>query len=415
MYANVAYGISLFFTLTAKLSTALTYSASFSIVGACAAAGIYPESGRGQFGVYIALSALMLVALIRAKYPKWSNLTAPAKALISLYLLTFSTTLFFPQPNWFYLGPALFVVLFTFMATALQRITSITVTRVVWVTSLVESLIAIGEFTRNQLFFSPLPIGQSDHAFLSGATRASATLGHPLVLSMLLITGIILLLKETKINWIVRGSAIAVLFGGIYAAGSASVVFALGAAILADLIARKRASLVLSCTLILVWLLLYFQYFSLQNFSLTSEVTGLAAQHRLDSILSLPNLLTERTLFQAFFGSGWGSIDQIFTDGIIPDSPSHAIDNQFVSSLALSGLFGLVLTISFIWTAFLKTLKSQEMHFPLLIASITMFWSFDLFSWSVTGGLLAIVSASSPNGQGFESKSVQHASARGAL
>jgi hypothetical protein len=114
-----------------------------------------------------------------------------------------------------------------------------------------------------------------------------------------------------------------------------------------------------------------------------SDVSGQSALHRLNSLLSISNLVFTRDVFSAMLGSGQGSVDSLFSKGIIENSVTHAIDNQLVHSLATMGLIGLAVVLTVFGLALVRSWKLKDTSFPAIVFVVLMFFSFDLLAWSV--------------------------------
>ena len=101
--------------------------------------------------------------------------------------------------------------------------------------------------------------------------------------------------------------------------------------------------------------------------------------NRLGAIKSIPGLM-ERGLFEVFSGNGYGSEAQLFESGYLQQNGFGIIDNQFVTTLAIGGVFGLLGLIGVLVAGFRN---SDGLVRALMIVMIVMMFSFDYLRWPV--------------------------------
>lgn len=119
----------------------------------------------------------------------------------------------------------------------------------------------------------------------------------------------------------------------------------------------------------------------LGNIFSAEVVTSASYLHRTLIISSVPNLL-ERDEFSVLFGSGAGSIEKLFSDGVMSGLPGfHFFDNQYVRLLALSGVLSLVL---FACVAIRGLVRGNRASRVVLCVVLVMMTSFDSLTWGIS-------------------------------
>lgn len=111
--------------------------------------------------------------------------------------------------------------------------------------------------------------------------------------------------------------------------------------------------------------------------------------HRMNSILSVPNLLTARPEAEVLFGSGWNSVYYVYSSGLIPDDQFYAIDNMFVAVLAFGGLVGAVAFYAITIRGILP--GNAPGLFVAFTAVSAMAFGFDFLVWSMAVALYAFI------------------------
>jgi hypothetical protein len=346
-----------------------------------------------------AISLILLSGYILAKKPDNHTKNRLIQYFSIFLILKIIVEMFSPNPNWFFVWVSIPAAL---ISLSVQRISSLNIEAIK--TSLLnlavfESLIGIFEFLNSNLLFGEVQLGLSAHGFSFGSTRAQATLGHPLVLAILLGFAIFISIGAKSRPPTLKMIEITALTLGIYASGSSSVLISVLIGCLVLLIRsdawRVKTGLIVAAGLASIgigWSLV----FSAAS-AILSDVSGQSALHRLTSLVSAPNLVLERDVFVAFFGSGQGSIDNIFSEGLIEDSLTHAIDNQFVHSLATMGLLGLIILLGVLGLSLIRSWRSGKAAFGTFVFIFLMFFSFDLLAWAVPAICVVLYLSSLPS------------------
>ncbi|MBY4381893.1 hypothetical protein HQO24_10590 [Rhodococcus fascians] len=229
-----------------------------------------------------------------------------------------------------------------------------------------------------------LPVLMESQIF-EGLIRAQGSLGHPLVLAFLMVTGIGLVIGFRPFNKWWRLALIAVMFGGILAAGSRSGLAV--AALLLLFSARHSATRVVQG--------IYFAVAGYVVLTLTgfweSEVwlrflNSDSLGHRQSSFDAMSSLVNDQSAIQAWFGNGFWSTERLYRNGVLPSSNGFfAIDNQLVSTLAEVGILGVIAIVglgaaSIVW--------GDRRYAWAILAAFAMFWTFEVLLWPSTYGIL---------------------------
>jgi hypothetical protein len=374
-------GFALLLTAPAERVLSLVISVVFA---AMIVIRVIAPSGAIQIVVMLALAACLAIAYFRT--PDRKRADSPVVWLYALIgMVSAAATLAAQTPDWFYGG--IFVLSATVMAvgTSLSAQARRSVERVIVVTGVVLAVVSILEtFVFNDLIWFELRQGQSAHAFIAGAVRAEATIGHPIVLGFVLLSSMLLILTTTRLSSLMV-LALSVLGLGIVATGSASVAAVGVLAVALSLWTRWSASsrslafvggaIVLLLSGGVIWE------------TISAELSEVNAGHRLASVSAVPQLLLNQPIPIAVFGNGWGSNETVFANGLIRQSLSTAIDNQWITTLAQSGLIGVLLLLGFVVVSVART---RRRSMPLVLSGVAMFFSFDIFLWALPSFILAL-------------------------
>jgi hypothetical protein len=101
--------------------------------------------------------------------------------------------------------------------------------------------------------------------------------------------------------------------------------------------------------------------------------------NRAGSLDAAPDLITERPVLEALFGSGWGSESSLFDRGFLNQNGFGIVDNQFVTSIATLGLVGGALLVALLvaaWRSGGRTTRAA------LIGFVCMAFAFDFMRWA---------------------------------
>jgi hypothetical protein len=223
--------------------------------------------------------------------------------------------------------------------------------------------------------------------FLTGLQRSQATLGHPLVLALLILVGLGLAVAARDLRMRYRFSAILILLAGSIFTGSTTTVLIAAAIVVLALIFRRGLAGALYATLWMVIACLFLAAANLWPSFLLSDLNERTAAHRLNAIASIPDLFDERRVIEVFFGSS--SVEALYDRGVLINDGFFAVDNQAVTTLALGGLIGMLAAIAFTVTVFVRT-KDRLMWVVYAVFALTAL-SFDFLLWYVGAALLFTV------------------------
>jgi len=296
-----------------------------------------------------------------------------------------------PWP-WFYSVVAFFPVLVGFFALSLNASEWPLVLRgIVCIAALEAVMCAVEVFILNRTLTGST--GGGPHPLLAGAVRAEGTLGHPLVVGMVMLVGL-LLAVSSRLAMYWKAPLMVVLGVGIFACGSTSVYIAailcLGLHFLNSGSLAVRLAKFVAVTALALFLLLGTTVLA----PITDDVSGVNSTHRLNSVIGLPRLLTNRPLVEAIFGTGWGSEQQNYQAGYLIDDNFFAVDNEFTSVMMAAGLIGFIM---FVVATALALLQSKSSSRLALFSLVFMFFSFDVLGWGATTVLFIVLAVNKPS------------------
>lgn len=225
------------------------------------------------------------------------------------------------------------------------------------------------------------------HPILTDAVRAEGTLGHPLVVGMVMLAALALTLTSS-LRVQTKCIYTSILLLGIFACGSSSVYIAAILTLFINYIGSGSFAFRTMKFIVAAVGSLYLLLGPSIIEPIASDVSGVNSTHRLNSIIAFPRLLTERPLVQALIGSGWGTAKENYQSGYLINDNFFSVDNQFTTVMMASGLVGMALFVVAILTALKKTHPSSR---AALLTLIFMFFSFDVLSWSATAVLFIVL------------------------
>jgi hypothetical protein len=365
-----------------------------SSVGALAAAVFIPSSAvagfpLGSFYPLFVASYFILLGLLRGG----RRLRKP-KLIVPLgvyYVILVAATLLAGNLDPFYLlitaaGPAIY-----WLVSSASRAEQTSIRRGVIAIAVIEAVLAVIESVTGTGPLLGAAISVTvENPFLGGIQRAQGTLGHPLVLSFLLLAALGMLLMRNAERTRLRWPSVLILFAGVVATGSTSSVIAallllgiwflyragVASRVFAFLVAAVVALVVLGDGII--------------ERTFGDELGEREIGHRLNSILAIPNLIFRRGTLDSIFGSGIGSAKELFISGVFKNDGFYTIDNQFVTALSAAGLIGFVFLVAFFVLLFFRASATYK---PLIVAFIFMTVSFDFLFWSAATTVFFIVCA----------------------
>lgn len=210
--------------------------------------------------------------------------------------------------------------------------------------------------------------------------RSMGTFAHPILLgsfaALMTVLCLIVAFRTRLLRYYAAAAAatLTVILSGTRSAAVAVIV----AVLLYLMLAPGKAQVVRSIlgTLTVTVVLLNTQLIDrLLNADVQSSASYL---HRTRILSSVPNLLARDDL-ALFFGSGAGSIDALFSQGVVTGfSTFRFFDNQYVRLLALSGVVSLVLFAGVVIRGLIIGNRASRV---VLVVILIMMASFDTLTW----------------------------------
>jgi hypothetical protein len=350
--------------------------------------GLSGGSGIAQFAAATAAGLLVVIAIFRSR--RKVRFTGFIAAITALYLVTLLSTVFGATPDWFYLSTACVAYPAAIAATTFTAADRKVFTRALIAMGVILALLASAEaFVFHRLLFAPPRTGQSAHAFFPGVLRAEATAGHPLVLGFLLLVSLMLLsqMRDREVGRLLAG---AVLLIGILSTGSSSILLVAVAGLFLIVFLRSGLGGRISLVVVSGGTAAFALAYDLVPAGVFSEFTGLNAEQRLNSLFSVPRLLGMQDVGNILLGNGWGGAEALYRSGILLESRSGSVDNQFVTSVIESGLLGCVALLIALVLAIRTTVFD---HRVALICTVIMFLTFDVLIWAMPTTLVLVLAA----------------------
>lgn len=326
------------------------------------------------------------------------KLQTASVALIGLFAVSLFATIFATNPNWFFGEIALLACAMTISSSKLNANQRLTVTWIIVILCVFQGILAIQEFFSEQYLLSNTLSGLSGHAFIYGHLRSVAFLGQPLILGFVMVLGEILLINLKKVNPLLKIVGSVIFLGGIFASGSASALVILILGIYLSVWSNLNNLGKFAFIFVTVFISLFAFISGSIPKSFFSQLDFGPETQRGASIAALPNLFTSQSPDRIFIGNGWGAEVSLFSEGIFESSRSNAIDNQFVSTLAVSGVIGLFMLIVVVFSSSFSMTKAKSDLFPALICTFFFMLSFDVLLWSISSLFLGFaISEGKPN------------------
>lgn len=211
---------------------------------------------------------------------------------------------------------------------------------------------------------------------LPGLSRAQATLAHPLPLAFILLLALAVALIVPARRRSRQLLTVAVLLGGMVATGSRNaLVFAL----LVLLVAWARR---LNHARVLIYMLAVASVGVGLALLINSNLVETGSfTHRVGALESVNRLFGEQSMRNLAFGTGADGIIDLFSRGVLQDDGLHAVDNQYVFSLAASGVVGLLATVAAFVIAALRGSEVVRLGVAVIALQAVVF---DLLAWPAT-------------------------------
>lgn len=232
------------------------------------------------------------------------------------------------------------------------------------------------------------PVLRFNPFFGDAILRAQGTLGHPILLALLmLLTFFLAVSRITAANRTLRVAGVTIALAGLLLSGtrSAAIAFVVAlaySAISTSGLVRRTRNVV---ALIGVGALAFILDFGLQRMIinlLESDSLG----HRVDGWAATSDLLGRDPL-AVLFGTGVNSEQSVFSAGFLQQDGFNVIDNQLITTFVTSGLVGLAIFVGALMYSWARTTSDGR---ALLLSIAVMFFSFDLTTWHISLAIVTI-------------------------
>lgn len=284
-------------------------------------------------------------------------------------------------------------VALTFVGLVATRAEQRIISRSIVILAVLQSLYAVAEVLR----ITPRLWGNTvvyPHQLVAGLNRAEGTLGHPLMLALLLLFALALTLSRFATSRrALRLVTQAVLVAGLFATGSRSALI-VGVAMLLFSLGRRPFQRIVLGTLsgvLAVVALAASDFF--EGSLVTSFISGASVTHRTGALDAVPGLLSTQSPLHVILGNGFYSAGSLFDAGLLQQGNFRAVDNQLVVSLVEGGLISLALITVVSITALRR---GTGMRMPLLALAF-FFFTFDTLEWATAAGLFGLAVAFAMN------------------
>lgn len=335
------------------------------------------------------LSGLLFLFLAVVTSSRPVRVTGNATTLIGIVVIGEISAMISIRPNLFAMAVALTAPAVFLVASSLStRERSAVLTAVVGLAAFETLMCTYEAFYIRQPLLTE--VAYESNPLFTGSIRGQGTLGHPLVAALVMLVGIGCTFALRWPVW-VKVPIIVLLSLGVFSTGSSSAVvvsaFCVVAAFLVTGGARGR-SLKISLVVIAGIVIASVSEFLTQ--SISSDISGVNLVHRTNSLIAVPRLITDRSFFEALFGSGWGSAESLYRRDVLINDGFYAIDNQFTTIMAVSGVLGAALFVGLLVSIVIKVRGPLRVA---LLSILIMSLSFDVLSWVATSSLFWIVVA----------------------
>jgi hypothetical protein len=231
-----------------------------------------------------------------------------------------------------------------------------------------------------------------NHLWLYETGRSLGTLSHPIPLAFLLGVAMLVALSSDAVKGTVpRLGLVALLAAGIAATGTRSAVLCLAAALVVLAFTRSennyRAVWRIFAILAAVGVSLAID---LRNLSLITSLDGTGSLTHRQGAADVMVRLLEQPVLPVLFGNGRNSLGDLASNGVLQSRTFAAVDNNFVSLVAVAGILGLAAIVALVvygWVRGDRTTRAA------LIFVLGMFFSFDVTLWASSFGLLIFMAS----------------------
>jgi hypothetical protein len=221
--------------------------------------------------------------------------------------------------------------------------------------------------------------------------RTTGTMAHPIPFGTLMAVAAALAATARRLRPVARLVLTTACASGVLLSGSRSAAVVLLAGLLAGLLwpgATRTGAAGRVVVLLGAGVALLASDVSAHPALTSLEGTG-SLTHRLGALEAVGRLLG-RPLPETLLGSGEGSLGTLYADGLLQQDGFYAVDNQLVTTFALSGLVGVLCLVAAVVVGLFRGDRSTRAG---ALAVVLMFASFDTLLWTSTAVLFAVLLA----------------------
>jgi hypothetical protein len=221
--------------------------------------------------------------------------------------------------------------------------------------------------------------------------RTTGTMAHPIPFGTLMAAAAALAATARRLRPVPRLVLTAACASGVLLSGSRSAALVLLAGLLAGLLwpgATRTGAAGRVVVLLAAGVAVLVSGVSADPVLTSLQGTG-SLTHRLGALEAVGRLLG-RPLPETLLGSGEGSLLTLYADGLLQRDGFFAVDNQLVTTFALSGLVGVLCLVAAVGVGLLRGDRSTRAG---ALVVVLMFMSFDTLEWTSTAVLLAVLVA----------------------
>lgn len=232
----------------------------------------------------------------------------------------------------------------------------------------------------------PLPLM---NPFFGGVVRAQGTLGHPLPLGYLLMVSVAVFLSVLRPRLPAQGVVVVAHVTGLVLAGSRFSLVAtliLCVVLWNDRDPGRRA--VIGSALVIAALVYAQSRFASVDPVVRDVSTSGSYTHRVGAVSAAARLIFQQDGLSVLTGNGLGANPRLFNSGLLQADGFETVDNQYVQTLAHSGLVGLILLLAIFGSVILGAPTKLR---PLLVASALNLAIFDALMWPSLALLTAVL------------------------
>lgn len=227
--------------------------------------------------------------------------------------------------------------------------------------------------------------------FLPGLVRIQGTTGHPIIFSLVMMTGLLLFLAlGSRVSQWFRIGCVGIAGAGLLLSGTRSAFVAAAVGILVFLFFAPNTRTRLRNVL---WITFAGAGVWIGDFGLSAiaseAVESDSFAHRLEGWISFDQLI-HRSSPTGTIGSGFFSEEAIFAQGLLQQDGFQVIDNHLIWTLAVSGVVGLVGMVGVFAMSWFESDRLGKAQIALML---TMSFSFDLLTWLVSASLFVLAVA----------------------